>query len=206
MDNRPGPHFLWPELDFNEFHKGIGIFETTNRLDPVSVNYQQSFYPLPNRTPANAFDNSLNYQRLATEKREMNQYSFKGDHRISEKNSLFGRYTYQQWIQDNGNNLPIYVEGVSLNIFNLQNHNFVISDTHAFSPALISETRIAMARNTHTARPESYDQGWAQKLGLPDTVSPLVVPRVGNGMPGVVFGNYTQRASTGCSGGFIAAR
>jgi hypothetical protein len=33
MDHRSGLHSLWPKLDLNEFHKGIGVFETTNRLN-----------------------------------------------------------------------------------------------------------------------------------------------------------------------------
>jgi hypothetical protein len=108
-----------------------------------------------------------------------------------------GRYTYQQWIQDNGNGPPIYVPDVTLAIFNLQNHNWVLSDTHTFSPALINELRVAMARNTHTSLPQAYDKGWAQKLGLPANVPGTVLPRVGNGMPGISAGNYTRRGSTG---------
>ena len=43
------------------------------------------FYPLPNRTPSNAFTNASNWIGLVNEVRHMNQYTVKGDHRISDK-------------------------------------------------------------------------------------------------------------------------
>jgi hypothetical protein len=73
----------------------------TNRLDPVSLKMLQ-FYPLPNRTPSNAFTNASNWIGQVNEVRHMNQYTVKGDHRISEKNAISGRFMYYKHFNDNG--------------------------------------------------------------------------------------------------------
>jgi hypothetical protein len=73
----------------------------TNRQDPASLKMMQ-FYPLPNRTPANAFTNASNWIGQVNEQRHMNQYTIKADHRISEKNTISGRFLYYKHFNDNG--------------------------------------------------------------------------------------------------------
>lgn len=49
----------------------------------------------------------------------------------------------------------------------LDQQNVAISDTFTFSPTAINEMRLGFNRRVSQAVPESYDGGWAKKLGIP---------------------------------------
>jgi len=60
----------------------------------------------------------------------------------------------------------------------VQNKNAVLSDTHTFSPTLINDLRVSLARQYFTFISASYGQGLPQKLGLPANVPSDVFPIV----------------------------
>ena len=64
-----------------------------NRLDPVAK-AANAFYPLPNRIPSNPYTIANNYIGDVKNVRSMQQYTIRGDHHISDSDSLFARYTY----------------------------------------------------------------------------------------------------------------
>ena len=160
----------------------------TNRLDPVSLKMMQ-FYPLPNRTPANAFTNASNWIGQVNEQRHMNQYTVKGDHRISEKNTISGRFLYYKHFNDNGFAGALPDPNVRERLDNYLNYNTTINDTHTFTPSLLNEARVSVARQAFPFQAYSFDQGWIAKLGLPVSVPEGTLPRVDNGLPG--FGAFT---------------
>ena len=160
----------------------------TNRLDPVSLKMMQ-FYPLPNRTPANAFTNASNWIGQVNEQRHMNQYTAKGDHRISEKNTISGRFLYYKHFNDNGFAGALPDPNVRERLDNYLNYNTTINDTHTFTPSLLNEARVSVARQAFPFQAYSFDQGWIAKLGLPSSVPEGTLPRVDNGLPG--FGAFT---------------
>lgn len=160
----------------------------TSRLDPVS-NKMLQFYPLPNRTPANAFTNASNWIGQVNEVRNMNQWTVKADQRISEKNSLSGRFLYYKHFNDNGFASALPDPNVRQRLDNYLNYNTTINDTHSFTPSLLNEFRISVARQAFPFQAYSFGQGWIGKLGLPSTVPEGTLPRVDNGLPG--FGAFT---------------
>ncbi len=165
----------------------------TNRLDPVALKINE-FYPLPNRTPTDRFTNANNFQNVASEVRNMRQYTIKGDHRFSDKNSMFARYSYFLHETDNGGSVypnPV----VSKRDDALENKNFVLSDTHTFAPTLLNELRLGVTRGYFPFVVRSFGGGWPGKLGLPSTVPADTFPGISNGLAGFNTGTAGLRAS-----------
>jgi hypothetical protein len=164
-----------------------------SRMDPVSLKINE-FYPVPNRTPTNAFTNANNFSNDSGNARSMRQYTAKVDHRFSDKNSLFARYSYFLHKTDNGGSIypdPI----VSKRDDALENANFALSDTHSFSPTLLNELRVGATRGYFPFIVRSFGGGWPQKLGLPASVPADTFPAIGNGLAGFNTGTAGLRAS-----------
>ena len=160
----------------------------TNRLDPVALKMLQ-FYPTPNQAPTNAFTNANNWIGQVSEKRNMNQDSIKIDHKLTDRNQLFGRYLYYKHFNDNGFAASLPDPNVRQRLDNYLNYNAVISDTHSFTPTALNEFRVSAARQAFPFQAYSFGQDWPQKLGLPSSVPADTLPRVDNGLPG--FGAFT---------------
>jgi len=165
----------------------------TSRLDPVALKIQE-FYPLPNRTPTNAFTNANNFGTLAGEIRSMRQYMARVDHRFSDKNTLFARYSYFLHKTDNGGS--IYPDPVvSRRDDALDNKNFALSDTHSFTPTFLNELRLGATRGYFPFIVRSFGGNWPSKLGLPASVPADTFPAISNGTAGFNTGTAGLRAS-----------
>ena len=164
-----------------------------SQLDPVAAKIN-AFYPLPNRTPTNAFTNSNNYGRLSTESRYSQQLTLKGDHHFSDRNSMFGRYSFFNHKTDNGNGINPNPE-VTYRDDNLKNWNIVLSDTHTFTPTIINEARVGVTRGHFPFIVRSFGGDWPSKLGLPPIVPADTFPAIGNGLPGFNTGTAGVRGS-----------
>ncbi|MGH9675341.1 MAG: hypothetical protein ACRD44_19390, partial [Bryobacteraceae bacterium] len=167
-----------------------------NRIDPVARAINE-FYPLPNRTPSDPFTNANNVQRQGTESRLMRQYTVKIDHRFSPINTLFGRFSYFRHSTDNGaSGATIYPNDVvAKRDDSLQNRNIILNDVHTFSPTLINEFRVGLARQSFPFVVRSFGGGWPQRLGLPASVPPDTFPAISNGLPGFNTGTAGNRGS-----------
>lgn len=165
-------------------------------IDPVAKNINQ-FYPIPNRTPTDPNTNSNNFQNLASEIQSMRQYSLKGDHRFSNSNSIFGRFSFFNHKTDNGaGGATIYPnEVVAKRDDDLKNWNVVISDTHVFTPTTLNEFRIGATRGAFPFVVRSFGGDWPAKLGLPSIVPSDTVPVINNGLPGFNTGTAGYRGS-----------
>jgi hypothetical protein len=155
-----------------------------DRMDPVSLNVLP-YYPLPNRAPTDPYTNANNFQSSIDETQSMRQLTTKIDHRISETNSIFGRYTYYRHRTDGGvGNSPYPDPVVRQRIDSFETHNFVLNDTHTFNPSTINEFRAGLARSYFPFRSRSYGLNIPEKLGLPPSVPRDVFPAISNGMTG----------------------
>src|SRR5579883_472910 len=148
----------------------------TSHLDPVSLNIL-TFYPLPNRTPTDAFTNANNYIGNVTNKRSMQQYVIRVDHHLSDVDSLFMRYFYFHHFDDNGAQSPWPNPVVRDRNDNFETQNSVVSETHVFSPSVVNEVLIGAARQHFPFQVYSYGGNWPQKLGLPASVPPTALDR-----------------------------
>ncbi len=169
----------------------------SSRLDPVSKNILP-FYPLPNRTPSDPYTNSNNYIGNSRESRRMRQHTFRADHRVSDKNSLFVRLSSFQHFTTGlagGATSPYPDPVVRSRTDDYVTQNVILTDTHAFSPQLLNEFRLGMARLDFTYIAESYDQGWPQKLGLPANHPSELFPSINNGLSSFTIGTTGYRST-----------
>jgi hypothetical protein len=162
----------------------------TSRLDPVAQ-AMNKFYPAPNLTPSNAFTQANNYESVNSGAQNMQQYTLRGDQRISSSDSLFARFTYFDAFT---NNCPCTWPGFVVNgrYDHFGTRNAALDETHTFSPRLLNEFRIGMARQQFPFQSSSLNQNWPSKLGLPSDVPETLFPiiasngytQLGNGTVG----------------------
>ena len=146
------------------------------KFDPVSQNVIP-WYPAPNREPSNDFTFSQNYQDAANRRVNWSQWNLKVDHRFSDSNSMFFRYTSARH-QPSGDD--VFTDpNVGRNRNDDQtNRNAVFSDTHTFTPTLINSFRAGVSRQLFTFETVGAFMGYAQQIGLPDSVPTDQVPDI----------------------------
>lgn len=133
-----------------------------NRIDPVGRNLM-NVYPQPNRdNPQN------NYLTNASYIQNTDIYTGRVDHRISDKQSIFGRFTWQEAFIDDpqfqgGTTLP----GFGATFFQPIGRNVMLSDTYVFGPRVVNEFRVGFNRLLGGIFEQSYKLGdVAKQLGV----------------------------------------
>ncbi len=163
-----------------------------SRFDPVAANLL-SLYPAPNLPGKNNF--------FSNQEETIAQDQFVGrlDHRFSDKDSIFGRYS----TSSNHNVLPAQLPLPASNpsIVKPAAHSIVASETHIFTPALISELRGGYQETQEIQQinaPREFSQygivgvpDYPQVLGLP-TFAVSGLSTIGTTGPGTL-----QTAATG---------
>ncbi len=168
------------------------------KFDPASQQVAR-WYPAPNKRPSNEFTFSQNFQDSAVRRVNWSQWNLKIDHRFSDKNSLFGRYSSARHQPSADNELTD--PNVGRNRDDDQtNRNFVIQDTHTFSPTLINTLRVGTSRQLFLFETVGKYLGYAQKIGLPDSVPGDQVPQInlrgsGGSYPRIGGGALGKRSS-----------
>jgi len=118
-----------------------------NRIDPTSnvMANVLRYWPVPN---ANLADGSVNYSVNAAAGADTNQYNGRIDEILSEKQRLFGRYTYWRI-----NTMPTqYVFGTAgsgpTSLVNglVADQQIVIGDVYAFSSSTLADVRLSYLR------------------------------------------------------------
>ncbi len=140
-----------------------------SRLDKVAQNILP-FWPLPNQQPTNAFTNANNYQANLDTKVHARQEVLKVDHHVTDKNTLSFRYILWDHVNDNASNgTALFPDPLArVRNDNYTNRNGNITDTHVFSPTLINEAIVGVARQYFPCAGASLGGNWPSKLGLPN--------------------------------------
>jgi hypothetical protein len=161
--------------------------QVTN-LDPVSVAYQNAFYPLPNITPATVAQqrtNTNNYQ--FNSKGVSNMYNGLGrvDYHLTSKDTIFARFAYYSNFTNGGTGGGTYYPNpIVANRYDTYGvKQLLIGGTHVFSSSLINDLRLSIQRQEFPFQAASAGQDYPQKLGLPSNVPSFAIPTVGNGLP-----------------------
>lgn len=164
-----------------------------SRFDPITPKVV-AFWPLPNRAPQNAFTQAQNFQDAGRSTIDWRQFNFKVDHRFSERNSMFVRYTSSQHAP--GSDSYFLEPTVGENRYDNQtNRNAVVSDTHTFSPTLINDLRVGIMRQSFIFTAANFGQGWPRKLGLPAIVPNEQMPQINFGYGSIGGGAAGNRGS-----------
>ena len=164
-----------------------------SRFDPIAPKIVD-LWPLPNRTPQNAFTQAQNFQNAARSLIDWTQWNVKVDHRFTDRNSMFVRYTSAQHKTSADSFFLDPTAGA--NRFDDQvNRNAVVSDTHTFSPTLINDLRVGIMRQSFVFVAANFNQNWPRKLGLPAIVPNDQMPVVNFGFGDVGGGAAGTRGS-----------
>ncbi len=148
-----------------------------NRWDPVAVKVLE-FMPKANVPPINQFTNQNNFLSLSPAPDKQGTLQTKVDHRISEKDSLFVRYSRNRNERDGGGYGLGPADPAQFSRIDFRdNHNLVFSETHVFSTSVLNEFRANVTRQHLDFTHLSANGGWPAKLGLPASVPQDLFPQ-----------------------------
>src|SRR5262249_45717710 len=126
------------------------------------------FYPAPNLPGAVG-----NFVSTPKDVRNVNQLTTRVDHRFTDKNSIFGRYSYNHDFEDDPfdvfsgiTNLPGYGR-----LDYQAAHSISIVDTHVFNPSVVGEFRIGYSRYYQLRVEEQNGTNIPLQLGIPGTTT-----------------------------------
>jgi hypothetical protein len=141
-----------------------------SRLNPVSLKYQERFWPLPNSGDPNVFG-PQNFRAQVTRPFDPNTYwTTRIDHRFSEKSFLFGRYTWNRGhSRGYEGNLPTIGR-----LWNTRDTRaFNLSYTHSIRSNLITEARWGFAWNDNPRHGAVIGSELVRELGITGLVPNL---------------------------------
>jgi hypothetical protein len=169
------PLAAWRSGDFSSLLPGVVIIDPqtgapfsnnmipATRINPVSQKIQDRFYPLPNYGNTAVLQNQ-NYRELKVRPFDPSTYlTGRGDHRFSDKVSLFARYTWQrQWSSAYQGNLPTIGQ-----LWNQRNTRALASSlSYAIQPTLLYEARYGLNFNNNPAHGPVQGRELVNELGL----------------------------------------
>jgi hypothetical protein len=167
-----------------------------NRINPVSKLLQDRFYPTPNFGNTSVLT-SQNFRQNLTRPYDPSTYMVpRIDHKISDHDSVFGRFTFQRlYNRTYEGNLPT----IGRRIQQRDNRGATISETHTFAPNLINEFRWGYALNNNPVIGPLNGPQQVKELGLvglasdlPDISGMLQLSWSGIGLTGLTQPNYTK--------------
>jgi hypothetical protein len=135
--------------------------------------------PQPNFGAAGA--QASNFLHIASQPFNSDQYDLRLDHQVSQKNSLFGRYSRSLQTNVNPGNFPGFIGGGTNNINN--SISTIVDDTHVFSPSVVNEARAGYTRHNGSFEVAGISDGidFANKNGIAMYPFPVVM------FPNIVF-------------------
>ena len=150
-----------------------------SRMSVPAVNMQNQFIPQPNYNSGGA-TNFFGEQTVPT---DINQYTIRVDHRIGDKDTLWGRWfdSYEHDLSPFSQGLPTFGALTHRN-----KHEATINYTHVFSPTLVLET--SAAYNQTDQYLTFTNQASMTSVGL----SPLPVTLTSDGLPNMIISNYVS--------------
>lgn len=155
----------------------------TSRLAPAAVAMQSKFVPLPNYNSGGA----TNFFAAQTVPTNIDQYTIRIDHRLNDKNLLWGRWfdSYEHDLSPFGQGLPGFGSLVHRN-----KHEATANYTHVFSPALVIENSLAYNQTDQFLVFTEHTN--MQSVGL----NPLPVTLTSDGLPQFLISNYFNFGNT----------
>ena len=177
-----------------------------NRFNQVGFNVA-SIYPLPNGS-----GNFNNYTSTANRTVTDDGFNARIDHRINDHDSLFGRYSYENYKLDAPQgqsacclptpdfakskfDLGPFVAGIQNT--RLKAQGMALNETHIFKPTLLNEVRAGFARTTPFTVQSDFGHNSATSLGIVG----INVSQFTTGLPNINVGNGSGAEVTGLSGG-----
>ena len=165
----------------------------SSRIDPLSLRVLE-FMPRPNQTPNNPFTNSQNFLAQAVSGLVQPSTSVRVDHRFSESDSIFFRYTGTKNTRDGqGYGMGVADPHTFARQDQRDNHNGIFTWTRSVTPAAINEFKFNATRQNLIFVHPSFGGNWPEKLGFPKIIPQTMFPGVS--IAGVLTVGKTDQTS-----------
>src|SRR5499433_2302965 len=144
-----------------------GNIITPDQFDPVAAKALAlpGFYPLPNTAGSFGSDGNprLNYFDGRTRSNDFDQFNLRIDQMVSSKDTIFGRYSFNDSDEFNPRTFPGYGESSAI-----RNQAFTFSNTHILGPTTLNEFRFGYLRYAEFTAAENTVAGRdiVQELGI----------------------------------------
>ena len=115
---------------------------------PAVRPFVDAFWPLPNGPIVDAAKGIAEYNYTAFGSADEDYFTARLDHRLSDKDSLFVRYTF-----DDGRNRSPFTTGVFWTEEKSRNQFVTLETTHIFSPTLLNSARLGFNRSFTSGLP-----------------------------------------------------
>jgi outer membrane receptor protein involved in Fe transport len=147
-----------PIIIKNPFNKNAPFTDNTIPADMISKIAQNfnKYIPAPNTSLAQG-----NYTGNPATLDDFDQYHIKIDHRFSDNDSMFGRFSRSTWDVLNQGLLPY-----SGSSFPLNSDSAVIQETHIFGPSAVNTLKLGFNRDVVANSNEVADQNLAEQIGF----------------------------------------
>ncbi len=166
------------ELDGNIYDPLTGLPFDGNvipagSIDPAARNIIDQLYPEPNvagqLSPTGSGQIINNFLYNPVLKRQDDQFDVKLDHYLSQKNHLFGRYSFQRTDRFLPATLPHGDSGTTFGAGNglIRGQSFAFNDIHTFSPKWLNEFRLGISRISFKVTSIDADTNLAEQVGIP---------------------------------------
>jgi hypothetical protein len=140
-----------------------------SQQNPIAMKLLNMF-PEPN-TPGqfNNFGPANNYVSNPVEPNDTNQLDLRIDHRISDSDSIFGRFSWSNTRDVPPGAIPPPLDAASFSsgVFLQKPRNVVMSETHIFTPRLINELRLGYTQNESDRLQFNSTIDESAQLGIP---------------------------------------
>jgi hypothetical protein len=166
-----------------------------DRISDISRRLQDLIYPDPNQVGQGQYGMTNNFYADPGGAFDSDVYSFRGDHRISDKNFLFVRVGLTMQNGDTYRGPLKNGFGPGSIISNIPGRSVVISDTHSFTPALVHEIKLGFNRTLSKSTDLNYGEDIQSLLGIQGITNPANDPAIG-GMPQFSFGGAIPIAAS----------
>jgi len=170
-----------------------------NRINTIAQNIA-TFYPKPNMP----LTGGANYESNAKSITDTDLYTGRVDVKISDKQTLFGRITWQDTYQiqsnfssQNGGSANLPRQGNTF--FQPYGRNVALSDTYIFGPRAVNEARIGFNRLDGGIFDETYRTDYAKQLGVTGVQSSFFPNPLRFGWPRASATGYSSIGTTSFS-------
>lgn len=140
-----------------------------SRFDPVAAKLI-SLFPAPN-VPGSVSPSGVSNNFLSNpgDPNDTDQFDIRIDHKISDKDSIFGRFSLSDQNLTPGGPIPPPLDSASFSTGNFLNNarSLAISETHIFTPNIVNELRLGYNRNRSERLQFNSSKNLSAQYGIP---------------------------------------
>ncbi len=169
-----------------------GNIVPSSRFDKVTPKIL-AFFPQPNKAPINNFTQQQNFQDGNPSRINWEQWNGRVDYRLSDRHSVFVRYTQAQHDPFNTSIFSDQTVGDARDD-NQTNRNAVATHNFTVSPNTLNNLRVGINRQAFVFASQSSGD-WSGKLGLPANMVGIAFPQMDFGFGAIGGGALGFRSS-----------